>query len=76
MEKVFLFIRKTGVEGTNVIELDRMEAVNFVKKNYRNKEKYQIGILSGDSYDIIKSVYGEYAPFKKAENLEELRKML
>ncbi|WP_418964572.1 hypothetical protein [Cetobacterium sp.] len=76
MEKVFLFMRKTGIEGTNIIELDRMEAVNFVKDNYRNKDKYQIGILSGSSYDVIKSVYGEYAPFKKTENLEELKQML
>lgn len=70
--KVFLFVRKSGVESTNILEIDRKEAIKFVKENYRNKNKFQVGILTGNSYDSIKSVYGEYAPFKKVYEIQDL----
>ncbi|MGL5754601.1 MULTISPECIES: hypothetical protein [Bacteria] len=70
--KVFLFVRKSGVENTNILEIDRKEAIKFVKENYRNKNKFQVGILTGSSYDSIKSVYGEYAPFKKVYEIQDL----
>jgi len=39
----------------------------------QNRRKgYQLGILCGVSYDSVKRVYGEYAPFRKVESVSEL----
>lgn len=74
--RVFLFVRKTGIQNTNIIEIDRKKAIKFIKDNYRNKNRYQIGILTGNNYETIKSVYGEYAPFKKVVELEILNSLV
>ena len=74
--KVFLFVRKIGVDGTSIIEVDIKEAMKFIKENRKNKDKFQIGILAGNSYDNILDVYGEYAPVKKIDSLEELNLIL
>lgn len=72
--KVFLFVRKTGVAGTNIIEIDRKEAMKFVREN--RKSNFQVGILMGNSYDDILDVYGEYAPLRKVNNLKEAREKI
>lgn len=74
--KVFLFVRKIGVNETNVIEVDIKEAMKFIKENRKNKDKFQIGILTGNSYNNILDVYSEYAPLKKIDSLEELNLIL
>ncbi|MPM46534.1 hypothetical protein SDC9_93238 [bioreactor metagenome] len=38
------------------------------------KANYQLGILNGPSYSSLIKVYGEYAPFRKVSNVEELIK--
>ena len=70
MSKTFLFVRMKGTAGTKIIETTRKEAVKYIRENLGSD--LQIGILGGNDYDTIKSVYGEYAPFYKLNNISEL----
>jgi hypothetical protein len=70
MKKAYLFARRTGTSGTAIFETTRKEAISIMRQN--RKKGYQLGILCGVSYDSVKRVYGEYAPFKKVESVSEL----
>lgn len=73
MFKTYLFVRKTGILGTKIVETTRKEAVKYIRENNKiNDEEIQIGILGGKDYETVKSVYGEYAPFKKLNSISEL----
>lgn len=37
-----MFVRKTGVNETNIIEVDIKETMKFIKENRKNKDKFQI----------------------------------
>ena len=54
------------------MEIDKKQAVMVMKEN-RNSN-YQIGMLTGSSFDTIIKVYGEYAPFHKVKTIDELMK--
>lgn len=71
MHKTFLFIRKTGIGGTKILETSIPEAIQFIRANKKNIE-LQIGILGGKDYETVKSVYGEYAPFEKIHSFSEI----
>lgn len=70
MSKTYLFARKIGIGGTAILETTIRDAVDIMRKN-RNVD-FQLGILSGSSYDSIKKVYSEYAPYKKVSTVDEL----
>lgn len=70
--KVYLFARKPGVLGTKIMEIEEMKAIEYLEANYDNDLGIDLGILSGDSFGTVRSVYGEYAPFKKVNSLDEL----
>lgn len=72
MSKVYLFARKVGTGGTAVLETTIKDAVSVMRSN--RKANYQLGILNGPSYSSLIKVYGEYAPFRKVSNVEELIK--
>lgn len=71
MSKTYLFVRETGIAGTKIVETTRKEAIQYIKKN-RGIIGKQIGILGGNDYNTVKSVYGEYAPFEKIANISKL----
>ena len=70
MGKVYLYARNTGVAGTALLETTMKNAVQAMK-TYR-KTDYQLGILNGPSEASVKKVYGEFAPFRKVNNITEL----
>ncbi|MCR1974274.1 hypothetical protein NSA52_09040 [Clostridium sporogenes] len=72
MSKVYLFARKVGIGGTAVLETTIKDAVGVMKNN--RKPSFQLGILNGPSYSSLIKVYGEYAPFRKVHNVDELIK--
>ncbi|MCF2612824.1 MULTISPECIES: hypothetical protein [Fusobacterium] len=71
MSKTYLFVRETGISGTKIVETTRKEAIQYIKKN-RGTAGKQIGILGGNDYNTVKSVYGEYAPFEKISDISKL----
>ena len=70
MGKVYLYARNTGVAGTALLETTMKNAIH-VMRTYR-KTDYQLGILNGSSEASVKKVYGEFAPFRKVNNITEL----
>lgn len=72
MSKIYLFARKVGTGGTAVMETTIKDAVGVMKD--KRKADYQLGILSGSNYSSLMKVYGEYAPFRKVSNVEDLVK--
>ncbi|MNN26531.1 hypothetical protein D3C81_1400370 [compost metagenome] len=72
MSKVYLFARKVGTGGTAVLETTIKDAVGVMRNN--RKPNFQLGILNSPSYSSLIKVYGEYAPFRKVGNLDELMK--
>jgi hypothetical protein len=72
MSKVYLFARKVGAGGTAILETSMKEAIGVMRAN--RKPNYQLGILNGPSYDSLRRVYGEYAPFRRVATLDELIK--
>ncbi len=71
MHKTYLFIREVGISGTKMLETTMPEAVKYLREN-RGNEKIQIGILGGKDYETVKSVYGEYEPFKRIYRFSEI----
>lgn len=71
MSKTYLFVRETGISGTKIVETTRKEAIQYIKEN-RGTTGKQIGILGGNDYNTVKSVYGEYAPFEKISDISKL----
>lgn len=72
MSKVYLFARKGGTGGTSVLETTIKDAVEVMRKN--RKPNFQLGIINGPSYSSLIKVYGEYAPFRRVSNVDELIK--
>jgi len=70
--KTYIFARKAGTNPTKIMEIDKKEAVRIIREN-RNSE-YQLGMLTGGSFDTVIKVYGEYAPFHKVKTIHELVK--
>lgn len=70
MSKVYLFARKVGIGGTSILETNIKDAVGVMRNN--RKPNFQLGILNGPSYSSLIKVYGEYAPFRKVNNVDEL----
>ncbi|MBE6069348.1 MAG: hypothetical protein E7211_16915 [Clostridium lundense] len=72
MPKVYLFARRVGTGGTAILETTIKDAVSVMRSN--RKPNFQLGILNGPSYSSLIKVYGEYAPFRKVTNVDELIK--
>ena len=68
--KTYIFSRKTGTNGTKIMETDKKTALKIMKEN--RKIKYQLGMLTGDNFDTVIKVYGEYAPFHIVNSAQEL----
>jgi len=66
----YIFARKMGELGTTILPMPRKEAVQLMRK-YMEAD-FQLGVLGGRDLKTIKSVYGEYAPYKKVNSVEEL----
>lgn len=73
MCRAYLYIRKEGITGTKILEITRKEAISIIRANRRIG--YDLGIFGGKSLEVIKSVYGEYAPFIQVDSKEELLKL-
>lgn len=71
-----LFQENEDIKGLLTEEL--LKEIYFEEENISAKdeiqyfEEIQIGILGGKDYETVKSVYGEYAPFKKINSISEL----
>lgn len=72
LSKVYLFARRVGTGGTAVLETTIKDAVGVMRNN--RKPDFQLGILNSPSYSSLIKVYGEYAPFRKVNNVNELIK--
>ena len=70
MSKVYLFTRKKREKYTAILETSMKNAIEVLKEN-RNID-YQLGILNAPSYDSMCKVYGEYAPFRKVDDIRQL----
>jgi hypothetical protein len=70
MSRTFLFARRTGLQGTYITEVSKSEAMQAIRNN--RKTGYQLGIMGGVSLASACKVYGEYAPYKKVDSVEEL----
>lgn len=70
MNRAYLYARRTGTSGTAVYETTRKNAVSIIRRN--RKAGYQLGILGGSNLEVVRRVYGEFAPFKRVESEEEL----
>lgn len=74
MCKSYLYVRKAEIDGTRVWETTRKNAIDIIRANRRTG--YEIGILGGRSLEVIRSVYGEFAPFIELHSEEELLKLI
>lgn len=74
LDQTYLFARRVGIQGTALLKMSRKEAINLMR-NHR-KTGYQLGILGGPNIQSVQKVYGEYAPFKKVDTVEQLFKTI
>lgn len=65
--KTFLYKREENC--TKILEIDKKEAIQFIKENRNNN--YQLGMFIGEDFDTVIRVYGEYSPFYKVKSVEE-----
>ena len=70
MSSTYIYIRKTGIEGTKVMKMTRKEAMGIIRQ-HRGSD-YQIGILGGKNLRSISMVYGEFMPYFEVERKEDL----
>jgi hypothetical protein len=69
-----VFARKVGIQGTALLAMKRKEAVQLMRRH--RKTGFQIGILGGANIQSIQKVYGEYAPFKKVDTVDQLLEVI
>ncbi|MCB2362140.1 hypothetical protein [Clostridium estertheticum] len=67
---MLLYARKRGRGETRIIELDSKEAIKVMKEN--RKCDFQLGMIGSVKLESVARVYGEFAPFKKVNSIEEL----
>lgn len=70
MSSSFLYAKKPEVSGTLILPLPNLEAINVMKEN-RGCD-FQLGVLGGADLQSVMRVYGEFAPYKKVESVQEL----
>ena len=70
MDRTYVFARKVGIQGTALLEMKRKDAVRLMR--HHRKAGFQLGILGGANIQSIQNVYGEYAPFKKVNTVDQL----
>lgn len=70
MSSSFLYARITGVRGTSILPLTNIEAIKVMKQN--RGSDFQLGVLGGADLQTVMRVYGEFAPYKKVETVQEL----
>lgn len=70
MSSSFLYARRTGVKGTFILPLSKVEAINVMKAN--RGIDFQLGVLGGADLQSVMRVYGEFAPYKKVNSVQEL----
>ena len=67
---ILLYARKRGRGETRVMEIDSKEAIKVMKAN--RKCGFQLGMIGSVELVSVARVYGEFAPFKKVNSVEEL----
>lgn len=70
MDQTYVFARKVGTKGTALLEMNRKDAIRLMR--HHRKAGFQLGILGGANIQSIQKVYGEYAPFKKVDTVDQL----
>lgn len=70
MSTSFLYARRTGVKGTSILPLSKVEAINVMKSN--RGIDFQLGVLGGADLQSVMRVYGEFAPYTKVNSVQEL----
>lgn len=70
MSSSFLYARRTGVKGTSILPLSKVEAIKVMKSN--RGIDFQLGVLGGADLQTVMRVYGEFAPYTKVNSIEEL----
>ena len=67
---MLLYARKRGRGETRVIEIDGKEAIKVMKAH--RKCDFQLGMIGSVKLESVARVYGEFAPFKKVNTVDEL----
>ena len=70
MDQTYVFARKVDIQGTALLEMNRKDAVRLMRQH--RKTGAQLGILGGANLQSIQKVYGEYAPYKKVNTVDQL----
>lgn len=66
----FLYARKPGIKATVILPMEKKDALNVMKAN-RGLD-FQLGVLGGTDFETVTRVYGEFAPYRKVNSVEEL----
>ena len=74
MGQTYVFARKVGIQGTALLEMNRKDAVHLMR--HHRKSGFQLGVLGGANLQSIQKVYGEYAPFKKVDTVDQLLEVI
>lgn len=70
MESSFLYARKPGVTSTAILPMSKKDALHVMKSN--RGIDFQLGVLGGSDLETVTRVYGEFAPYYKVKNVQEL----
>ncbi|MDN5343502.1 MAG: hypothetical protein PWP28_2382 [Oceanotoga sp.] len=68
----YLYARRVGKKGTWLIKMDMKKALKIIKENDEMRD--YLGVIGGKNINSLKRTYGEYAPFKEVDSLEEIKK--
>ncbi|MEZ7171753.1 hypothetical protein [Sporosarcina sp. OR05] len=66
----FLYARKPGINATAILPMTQKDALRVMKAN--RGIDFQLGVLGGPDLETVTRVYGEFAPYRKVNTLEEL----
>ena len=67
---MLLYARKRGRGETLVVEIEGKEALKVMREN-RGCD-FQLGMLGSTDLNTAVKVYGEFAPYKKVQSVQEL----
>lgn len=70
MESSFLYARKKGVKATAILPMPQKDALQVMKSN--RGIDFQLGVLGGSDLKTVTRVYGEFAPYRKVNTIQEM----
>lgn len=68
----YLYARRVGKSGTLLLKMDMKQALKILREDTELRE--YLGIIGSKNINSLKRTFGEYAPFREVNSLEEIKK--